>query len=89
MKKKEKPQSKSNYNRPTYKGKKGLRDKPLIYDETKIKLNLTLTPTAKNYLKIKAIEQGTSISSLIEEWARSEVLKAFQIPEPIKKIYEF
>ncbi|MTF40393.1 hypothetical protein [Cyanobacterium aponinum] len=88
MTKKVKRQLKSNYNRPNYKGKKGLRNQPLIYDETKIKLNLTLTPTAKNYLQLKAKEQGTSISSLIEEWARSEELKAFQIPEAIKKIYE-
>ncbi len=88
MNKKAKRKLEPNHNRPNYKGKKGLRNQPLIYDETKVKLNLTLTPTAKNQLKLKAEEQKTSISSLIEEWARSEEIKEFQITDKIKKIYE-
>ena len=65
--------------KPSHKGKKGLRGQPLIYEEVKVKLNLTITPTAKSKLILKAEEQQCSVSSLLEELARSNLLDDFQV----------
>ncbi len=43
----------------------------LIYDEKKVKLNLTITPTAIAILDAKAKTENCSISALVEEFARS------------------
>lgn len=51
-------------------GKARRRGAPIIHDELKEKLNLTLTPTAIAKLGVAAKEQGLSKSELVERWAR-------------------
>jgi len=65
-----------------------MRGEPLVYKEVKEKLNLTITPTAKNLLKSKADEQKCSISSLIEELARSSLIDDFQVDSLVKHFEE-
>jgi hypothetical protein len=65
--------------KPSHKGKRGKRGEGLIYDERKEKLNLTITPTGITRLDAKAKEEDCSISTLIEEFARSPLLDSFHI----------
>jgi predicted transcriptional regulator len=55
----------------TGKGKKRLRNVPALYDEMKSVHRLMLTPTAWKKLQEIAVQQNTSISELIEVWARN------------------
>jgi hypothetical protein len=70
----------SNYRKkPPHKGKQCQRGKGLIYDEKKNKLNLTITPTGIAKLDAKAQVEDCSISTLIEEFARSVLLDSFHV----------
>ena len=42
-----------------------------MYEELKVNLNVTITPVAREYLKMAAQAQGISMSELIERWART------------------
>ncbi|MBD2415638.1 hypothetical protein FACHB389_32840 [Nostoc calcicola FACHB-389] len=53
------------------KGKARRRKVPIIHEECKAKLNLTLTPTAIDKLTQAAKRAGISRSELIEDFARS------------------
>jgi hypothetical protein len=57
--------------KPAHKGRQCKRGVGLIYDEKKVKLNLTITPTAIAILDAKAKTENCSISALVEEFARS------------------
>jgi predicted transcriptional regulator len=50
--------------------KKAMRDQPLLYDETKVKKAIWLTPSTWNTLKLAAEIEGVSISELVERWGR-------------------
>ncbi len=78
-----KPQSIESRHRkkPPHKGKQCKRGQGLIYDEKKVKLNLTITPTAIAKLDAKAKAENCSISSLVEEFARSHTLDNFHISQ--------
>lgn len=51
-------------------GKARRRGAPIIHEELKEKLNLTLTPTAIEKLTATAKKEGISRSELVERWAR-------------------
>lgn len=72
--------------KPSHKGKQCKRGEGLIYSETKRKLNLTITPTGIARLDAKAKAEGCSISTLIEELARSIILDYFSITKSYLKI---
>jgi hypothetical protein len=55
----------------TGKGKKRVRNLPVFYDELKKVHEIMLTPTAWKKLQDMARKQNTSISELIETWARN------------------
>lgn len=62
---------------PKYKSPKGTakgvarrRGAPVLYDELKVKLNLSLTPTTVNELQNAASGDNISISEFIERWVR-------------------
>jgi DNA-binding TFAR19-related protein (PDSD5 family) len=67
----------NNKKRETYLNKKkhpGVacrRGQPIYYEEVKEKLNLSLTPTAKQRLASLALAQGISRSEVIEIYLRS------------------
>lgn len=43
------------------------------YDEVKLRINLTLTPTAKKLLQERARDSGCkSLSDYVEKWARGK-----------------
>lgn len=88
MSKKNKNKDINQKRKPPHKGKKALRGEPLVYDEVKVKLNLSITPTAKSRLKLKAEQQQCSISSLIEELARSSLIDDFNVDIKLKDIEE-
>ncbi|MDF5732063.1 MAG: hypothetical protein PUP92_29695 [Rhizonema sp. PD38] len=52
-------------------GKKRKRNEPILHDELKTSRHLFLTPTAWEVLKARALEKETSISELVEAWARN------------------
>jgi len=52
-------------------GTKRVRGQPILHEECKVNLNLTLSPIAKEYLKTAAQIQGVSMSELVEQWART------------------
>ncbi len=74
--------------KPSAKGVKRQREIPLLYDQVKSKLNLSLTPTAKDNLTQKAIEGHTSISDMIERWSRNTCLGITLTPTTIAKLIE-
>ena len=82
----QKPKSTESRHRkkPSHKGKQCKRGQGLIYDEKKVKLNLTITPTAIAKLDAKAKAENCSISTLVEEFARSTALDKFHV-SPINK----
>jgi hypothetical protein len=47
------------------------RGQPIYYEEVKEKLNLALTPTAKQILTSLALAQGISRSEIIETYLRN------------------
>ena len=51
-------------------GKPRRRGAPIIHEELKKKLNLTLTPMAIEKLTAAAKKAGVSRSELVESWAR-------------------
>lgn len=55
----------------TGKGKKRVKNIPVLHDEVKTKRTVVLTPSA--WMKIQAIAKAknTSASEVIEEWAQS------------------
>ena len=55
----------------TGKGQKRVRNTPVFYDELKKVHQLMFTPTAWEKLQDMARLQNTSVSELIETWARS------------------
>lgn len=65
--------------KPSHKGKQCKRGVGLIYNEKKVKLNLTITPKAIDILDAKAKSENCSISTLVEEFARSPKLVNFHI----------
>ena len=79
----QKPESLESRHRkkPSHKGKQCKRAVGLIYDEKKVKLNLTITPTAIAILNAKAKTENCSISTLVEEFARSQKLENFHISQ--------
>ena len=50
--------------------KKAVRNQPLLYDQTKVKKAIWLTPFTWDTLKQAAETEGISISELIERWGR-------------------
>ncbi len=52
------------------KGKKKMRNQPVLHDEVKTRHNITVTPSAWLKLNNEAKKQCTSVSELIETWAR-------------------
>jgi hypothetical protein len=56
-------------------GKARRRNVPLIYDERKRNINLTLTPTAIDLISAAAKVSGFSRSEFIERWARESLGK--------------
>ncbi|MBD1835297.1 hypothetical protein H6F61_22085 [Cyanobacteria bacterium FACHB-472] len=70
--------------KPSHKGKQCQRGKGLIYDELKERLNLTITLTGKSKLEAKAKAERCSISTLIEELARSTVLEEFHLSADVQ-----
>jgi hypothetical protein len=79
MAKKQESSDSRHRKKPSHKGKRGKRGEGLIYDEKKKKLNLTITPNGIALLDAKAKEEDCSISTLIEEFARSSLLDSFHI----------
>lgn len=55
----------------TGKGKKRIKNVPVLHNEVKKRHGLLLTDTAWEALRKKAREDGTSISEIIETWAKS------------------
>ena len=53
------------------KGKKRLRNVPVLHSELKQRHQVHLTPTAWESLKREAVGRGISVSELIEELART------------------
>ena len=53
------------------KGIKRTRGQPILHDERKVNVNLTLSPTAREYLRSAAQVRGVSMSELVEQWART------------------
>ena len=51
------------------------RGVPVMYNETKVKLNITLTPTAKELISEAAKLENFSTSEFIERWARTQLVK--------------
>lgn len=88
MPKKPQPTESRHRKKPPHKGKQCKRGKGLIYDERKEKLNLTITPTGIARLDAKAKEEDCSISTLIEEFARSLELDNFHISQN-KKLNDY
>ena len=56
-----------------HKGKKGERNKPLLYSKKKERIALSLTPTAKQFLEKMAELEMCSISEVLERWARGRL----------------
>jgi hypothetical protein len=56
-------------------GKARRRGVPLIYEERKRNINLTLTPTAIDLISAAAKAAGFSRSEFIERWARENLGK--------------
>ncbi len=52
------------------KNKKKMRNQPVLHDEVKTRHNITVTPSAWLKLNNEARKQRTSISELIEAWAK-------------------
>jgi hypothetical protein len=55
------------------KGKARRRGAPLVHDEVKRNINLTLTPTAIELISAAAKADGFSRSEFIERWARTSL----------------
>jgi len=55
------------------KGKARRRGAPILHQEAKEKLNLTLTPTAIAKLSEAAAKAGVSRSELVERWAKEQL----------------
>lgn len=70
--------------KPSHKGKQCKRGQGLIYDERKERLNLTITPTGIARLEAKAKAEKCSISTLIEEFARSKTLEKFRLTNHVQ-----
>lgn len=68
----------------THPGKKCLRGKGVLYTEAKVPLKLTLTPTAIRHLEEEALKRGTSLSEVVEQWARGRLVAELpsEIPQP-------
>jgi hypothetical protein len=75
MAKKPKNNNKYQMSKGYLKGQPRRRGIPLIYSEVKEKLNLMLTPTAKEIILNAAKLQGVSRSELVERWARENLVK--------------
>jgi hypothetical protein len=85
MAKESKSSSRAEHRRkPSHKGKQCQRGQGLIYDEIKERLNLTITPTGIARLEAKAKAEKCSISTLIEEFARSEALDKFHVTNNVQ-----
>ncbi len=56
--------------------RKAIRNEPLLYDETKIRKAIWLTPSTWNTLKQASEIEGISISELVERWGRQLKLPA-------------
>ena len=54
----------------TKKGKKRIKNVPVLHNELKKRHGVLLTDTAWEALKKKAKEDGISISEMIEAWAK-------------------
>jgi deoxyhypusine synthase len=54
----------------TEKGKKRLKNIPILHDEVKQRHQIVVTPTAWENMKCEADLRGISISELIEEFGR-------------------
>ncbi|MBO3463398.1 hypothetical protein G7B40_040945 [Aetokthonos hydrillicola Thurmond2011] len=69
------PEPKKGYKMPKgyLRGKARRRGAPIIHEEAKEKLNLTLTPTAINKLSQAAFKAGVSRSELVERWVRENL----------------
>lgn len=52
------------------KGQKNVKGQPERYEEVKSRVNLSLTPTAAEKLKVLAAEYGLSKSEFVEQVAR-------------------
>lgn len=66
------------------KGTARRKGESIMYDELKVKWNLSITPTAKQLISEAAKLQNCSPSELIERWARTELIKVEEnesIPE--------
>jgi len=63
-------------------GKKRMRGEPIMYAETKQKLNLSLTPTDIDSIKNAAATEGISASELVGKWAR----EIHQLEEEVRQL---
>jgi len=54
----------------TRKGKKGLKNIPVLHDEVKERHQIVVTPTAWDAMKKEASVRNISVSELIEQFAR-------------------
>ena len=54
------------------KGKKGLKNTPLFYEEVKTKHSIMMTPVAWDLLQKRAQEHGVSVSEFLERWIRKK-----------------
>lgn len=54
-------------------GTKRTRGNPILHEDVKKKINLTLTPIAIELITNAAQSQGISRSELIEQWARTSL----------------
>ncbi len=69
--------------------KKGVarrRNVPLLYNEVKSKLNLSLTPSTIDSLTKKAIDLNTSISEMIERWVRKSFIVLSLTPSTMDRL---
>jgi hypothetical protein len=62
----------------TGKGKKRVRNVPILYDEPKNKRGVWLTDTAWHSIQELAIKRGISASEYLEEMIRKEILTAVE-----------
>ncbi|WP_181280708.1 hypothetical protein [Aphanothece hegewaldii] len=63
------------------KGQKRVKGVPELHDEVKTRLNLTVTPTARQGLEKLAKERELSISELVEKIGRESLIISAEIPD--------
>ena len=52
-------------------GIKRTRGQPILHNERKVNVNITLTPEARERIRLASQAKGVSMSEFIEQWART------------------